>query len=125
MSEDEKTPDLFETVREVVRPVTWDEARAARDGGIAQSADHAEREVPDWGERAYAFLETFARATDRSFLAEEVVAAASSKIPPPPDLRAWGGIFQRASKRNLIERAGAAPAKTSRLGLKTLWRGVK
>jgi hypothetical protein len=110
--------------------MTWDrvslaEAAARRDTGIQRAADHAEREAPGWGEIAFAFLERFAAESAYPFLAEQVVEAAQGVVPPAPDGRAWGGIFQKASRRKVIRRVGYAPARTSNASCKPLWTGER
>ena len=110
--------------------MVWDrpslaEAVSAGERGMQRAADHAEREAPGWGELAFDFLERFAAETDGPFLAEEVVEAAAGIVPPAPDARAWGSVFQKASRRKVIRRVGYAPAATSHGSAKPLWSGER
>lgn len=99
-----------------------DFAARARDVGIARATDHAERIVPGWPALAYQFLQTFVRNQRKPFLGEDVIAAAEAYgLIAPPDRRAWGGIFQRASRSGLVVKIGYGPAKTRRLSSKPLW----
>jgi hypothetical protein len=110
--------------------LVWDrpslaEAVARRDDGIQRAVDHAEAEEPGWCDLAFGFLQAFAQEAAEPFLAEAVVEAAYGIVPPPPDGRAWGGIFQKASRRQVIRRVGYAPARTSNASAKPLWVGVR
>lgn len=94
-------------------------ARAARDAGIAQAAEHA---GPTWGDNALSFLTNYAQTAVGPFLSEDVVAAAERwQMAAPTDKRAWGSVFQTASKRGLIKRVGYGQARTSHLAAKPLW----
>ena len=55
------------------------------------------------------------------FLAEEVRNFATG-LDLPPDGRAWGVVFRSAAREGLIVKAGYAPAKSSNLSPKVLWR---
>lgn len=83
------------------------ELMGARDAAIAVAADHAEGVQPGWNGQAYILLATFARSANRPFMAEEVRRyALECGLGAPPDPRAWGGVFQKASRAGLIVQAG-------------------
>jgi len=77
----------------------FEAARRKRDEAIQRAIDHADVVSPRWGDKAWSFLVDHARA-NVSFTAEDVrmLAERSGEVPPPPDKRAWGGVFQRASR---------------------------
>jgi hypothetical protein len=90
--------------------------------GMVASTEHAERVITGWKDSALNFLMDYASKNEK-FLAEDVVAYAieTCGVDVPPDNRAWGGIFNAASRRNLIIGVGYAKAKTSNNSPKTLW----
>lgn len=96
-----------------------DFVRGRRDDGIQRAGEHA---GDVWRRRAHGYLlEYIATHGERSFLAEEVRDFAST-LEAPPDGRAWGVVFQNAARAKLIIKAGYAPAKSSNLSPKVLWR---
>jgi len=91
------------------------------------AADHADRTVPGWPERAFKILQDFVQARQRGYLftAEEVREYSwLRRLPEPPDRRAWGGILTRACRAGLIERFGYRQhrEKSRHRGVSTLWR---
>lgn len=98
-------------------------ARRARDEGIARAVDHADAVAPKWSDRAYDFLTAYLRANER-LTSEDVREAAQGIVPAPPSLRAWGGVFQRAARAGLIERAGYDTARDPKVHMNvvTVWR---
>ena len=104
-------------------PLDFETARRRRDSGITRATDHAEAETPGWNDIAFDFLEACAKVRAAPFLAEDVIEMAkAAHLPPPPDGRAWGGVFRRAARQGVIQKAGYAPAKTSNCSPKVLWR---
>ncbi len=89
-------------------------ARLARDAGMQQAMDHADRVIDDWSERAYSFLVDFVGANPaRAFMAEDVrVSAEGEGLPPPPDNRAWGGVVARAARSKIVKRLGYGAQKS-------------
>jgi hypothetical protein len=75
----------------------------ARADGMVAALDHAGEE---WKHAAYTFLCTYARrlAGNLPFTGEDVSDAhiAAGHLQPP-DLRAWGGLYQRARRERVIE----------------------
>ena len=97
-------------------------ARAAerRDAGIERSSSHAERVTPLWNEMAYTHLRVWLLTRDRGdFLAED--AFKEFQIAPP-DGRAYGAVMRKAAAAGIIHKIGYAPAKSSNLSVKVLWR---
>lgn len=88
--------------------------------GMVKAIEHAERETPGWKDWATEFLVDFSKSHS-IFLAEDVVTASVAAVPPPPDNRAWGGVFNSASRKGLIVNAGFARAKSSNNSFKALW----
>lgn len=94
------------------------EARAARDAGIQQAADHAEQVHPSWGEHAYEVLRQFVeiqrRAGGRQFTSEGVRSSILAlQLKEPPHRRAWGAVFQRAARNGLIVKVGIVESKAA------------
>ena len=79
--------------------------RELRDEGIRTSVEHAEDTIDDWKATAYAFLVSYCRDNDE-FLAEDVRTASLGLVEEPPSNRAWGAIFVKARKNNLITKIG-------------------
>lgn len=107
--------------------LTIEDAMARRDEGISRAADHAERMSEGWKRRARGYLLEFLATRSHSglFLAEVVRAFAEERgMDAPPDGRAWGGVFQSAAREMLIVKVGYAPAKSSNLSPKVLWKAA-
>lgn len=100
-------------------------ARTARDVGMQQAQDHADRVIDDWSERAYGFLVDYSAANPgRAFMGEDVrAAAASAGFPEPPDSRAWGPVVSRAFKAKIIKRIGYGPKRgpSSHCAPQSIW----
>lgn len=74
--------------------------------GMQRAADAADRLHADWTESAYRFLKDFAR-THAKFIGEDVSDAhIAAGLPQPGDLRAWGGLYQKAQKSGIIAHVG-------------------
>jgi len=79
--------------------------RDLRDAGISQAAQHAEKHVTGWRERAMAFCKDYARRHG-NFSCEDMRQAARGIVPEPPHLRAWGSVMVEAAKQGIIYQAG-------------------
>ena len=97
-----------------------------RDIGIHRAVEKADRDDSGWSWRAYYALLKYATTHDNKFLAEDVREWAEhhGHIDPPENARAWGAVMQRGVRRKIIEKVGYAPAKSSNLSPKVLWRRV-
>jgi len=84
-----------------------DMARAKRDDGMGRALDHAERDVPTWGEQALAYLRCYAETHDR-FPAWFVTHAAelTGAVPTPPTLKSWGAILAKAARDGWLKNDG-------------------
>ena len=106
------------------------DARAARDAGIRQAAEHAEEVNPDWNELADEALRVFAaskRASGEAFTSEDVrKSIAAAFVPQPPHLRAWGSVFKRAAHAGLIVKAGVTNSAAAHCHLSYVaqWKAV-
>ena len=100
-------------------------AVAARDRGMTQAAEHAERAHDCWGETAMAFLERFAE-THATFISEDVSDAtrADGTFPQPPTDRAWGAIYVRAARLGLIEKVGIGRSRRRHASICPKWRSL-
>lgn len=99
--------------------------------GMKQALDHAERDAPGWGSRAYTALCAYMVAhRGQDFIAPAVRAWAETeyKLDPPPSTRSWGSVFRSASKRKLIEHSPARVLNygdaTTHTHPCTVWRAV-
>lgn len=102
-------------------------AQARRDDGIARAGEHAGKR---WQRQALGYLLEFL-TTPRSaepFLVEVVREFAEGRgCDAPPDGRAWGIVAREAGREKpdrpaIILKDGYAPAKSSNLSAKVLWR---
>lgn len=86
--------------------IDFNAARQRANVGMQRAADAADRLHSDWSESAFLFLKDYAR-THQTFIGEDVSDAhISAGLPQPRDLRAWGGLYQRAQKAGIIVHAG-------------------
>lgn len=104
-----------------------DDARAARDAGIQQAVDHADAVTPKWSDTAYDFLVGYAYGAE-GFTSEDVREAAykSGAVDNPPSERAWGGVFMRAARKGVVQRAGYDTARDPKVhcNVVTRWRSL-
>lgn len=95
---------------------TIEAARDARDNAIESVSGNA---GATWNEMAYAALVVFVK-TNGPFMAEDV-RLTCTHVPTPHDNRAWGGVFNRAVRANVIKRVGYAQSKTGHCRPMPLW----
>ena len=108
----------------IVPPTREERARTARDRGMARSSDHADRESHNWQTRAVGYVRLYATVYDK-FLCEDVRETAEADgFDLPPCKTAWGSVMRQAAREGIIWADGYAPAASSRLGPKTLWRSL-
>jgi hypothetical protein len=89
-------------------------ARTRRERGIVSSILHADDDAPGWADRAYAYLIRYAATQARAFTIEDFrLWALDHGLDEPPELRAFGGITQRAIRNGVIARVGFAPTAAS------------
>ena len=75
--------------------------------GIIQAVDHADEEYEGWADRAFDLLCRYARIRKQPFCSDELRMWATERgLPEPPHRRAWGGVFLKASRRDVIMAAG-------------------
>jgi hypothetical protein len=93
-----------------------EQGRQLRDEGIKKAEDHANSVHPNWSEKAYEFLKRYLKNMGGvEFQAEDVRSfAALVNFPLPDNARAWGGVFNRAIKENLIKKVGIGPVKNKK-----------
>lgn len=72
----------------------------ARAEGMRAALEHAGEE---WKSQAYTWLCQYARTHTGPFIGEDVSDAhIAAGMPQPNDLRAWGGLYQRAQRERVI-----------------------
>ena len=99
-------------------------ARRQAEEGMQIALEHAERKVNQWGDLAYVFLESFCRKTS-SFISEDVSAASKAYgMAQPPTDRAWGSVYRRAIKANLIVMDGTGYSNRRHRSLCPRWRSL-
>lgn len=99
----------------------WADAVAEREAGMKLAAEHAEESCRGWNDRAYAFLVDYARHHD-GFISEDVSdAAILAGEPQPPTLRAWGQIYRRAAKNDVIIQVGTGRSRRRHASLCPRW----
>lgn len=102
----------------------WANALAEREAGMKLAADHAEDLNLGWNDRAYAFLLKFARSHE-SFISEDVSdAAIEAGEPQPPTLRAWGQVYRRAIKADVIIQGGAGRSRRRHASICPRWTSL-
>lgn len=96
-------------------------ALAEREAGMKLAADHAEENCRGWGDRAYAFLVEFAKKYD-SFISEDVSdASKAADFPQPTTDRAWGQVYRRAIKNDIIIQVGTGRSRRRHSSLCPRW----
>lgn len=98
-------------------------AMARRDSGIDRVAASANSAIDGWTDIALEKVVSYAQGHE-SFLMEDVRAALTEDFPGPPDARAWGSVTRRAIKEGLIIKDGYAPARSSNLSPKPVWKSL-
>jgi hypothetical protein len=96
-------------------------ARALADAGMTAALDHADDVEHQWAATAFMWIAKYARE-HATFVAEECIAAAVEWGLANPVPKAWGGVFQRARKAEIIKRIGFAPSKNRHLSPTVLWQ---
>jgi hypothetical protein len=107
--------------------ITRQTAEAKRDTGMALAEDKANRDAPFWSDRALLAVEKYCLAhPGQKFLGEDVREWAEAKrmVSVPENEKAWGSVFRRAANLKIIRKIGYAPARSSNLSPKCLWRAA-
>src|SRR5687767_11528553 len=97
------------------------EAAAARDSGMLRAAKHAEATHCGWNDRAYAFLEAYARQ-HKEFISEDV-SDESKRLgfPQPPTDRAWGSVYRKAVRESIIIQIGTGRSRRRHASICPRW----
>jgi hypothetical protein len=75
-----------------------------------------------WADKAYAFLLDFSKKHD-DYMAEDVRQASTGYLPEPSSTRAWGGVFAKAARNNIIKRIGYRRVKNPNANCNaSVWR---
>lgn len=96
-------------------------AEAQRDVGMLRAARHAEEVHLHWNDQAYQFLVAFAQR-NKEFISEDV-SDASKKVgfPQPPTDRAWGSIYRKACKNDVIIQVGSGRSRRRHASICPRW----
>ena len=101
-----------------------DFAREKSHRAAARAAKNADREYPNWSDRAVELVGHYARIIDRPFLMEEARKhAILAGLSEPSEPRAWGGVTNRCVREGVIVFTGHyRPAISSNGTAKKEWR---
>ncbi len=101
------------------------DARVAREHGMQQALDHAERKVDNWGDVAMAFLHGYALSHDR-FAGWMVTREAelTKAVQTPPTGKAWGSIFTKAARIGIIKKDGYAQDPNRHANPCPVWKSM-
>lgn len=96
-------------------------AEAQRELGMLRAARHAEEVHLHWNDQAYDFLVEFAKR-NAEFISEDV-SDASKKVdfPQPPTDRAWGSIYRKACKNDVIIQVGTGRSRRRHASICPRW----
>lgn len=84
-----------------------DFARAQANEGMARALEHAESDVPQWGETALQWLRRYAESHQEFpgwFVTDS--AALDPTFPTPADGRAWGAVWTKAQRLGIVRDSG-------------------
>lgn len=115
--------DLFSQLGEICKP-TGAELKIL---GIEAAADHADKEIEQWGTKAYNYFVDYIKMVDM-FKTEDVrVYAEQSGLPEPPTKRAWGAVVLRVARAGLISKNGHTTVNNPKAhhAFVALWKVVK
>jgi hypothetical protein len=97
---------------------------------INRASTTASNAIPGWNQQAYNMLQQYIVTVPGLFCADMVREWATQQgLPEPPSRLAWGGVFLKASRSNLIERAGVMNyhypnSNRTHTQTNTFWRAV-
>jgi hypothetical protein len=89
-------------------------SRQAKEAGIKRAVDHADREIPSWSDKAYAFMVSYLSKlpAGTKFMVEDIRALSTEMgLEQPPSASAYGGIIQRLKHDGLIRHVGYTQVK--------------
>lgn len=96
-------------------------AEAQRDIGMLRAARHAENVHPHWNDQAYDFLVAFAKRS-KEFISEDVSGASKEAgFPQPPTDRAWGSIYRKAVRNDVIIQVGSGRSRRRHASICPKW----
>lgn len=97
------------------------DALKAREAGMRIAADNAEVHHLGWNEQAYDFLCDYAKG-HQSFISEDVSdASKEAGFPQPPTDRAWGSVYRRAIKNDVIIHVGSGRSRRRHASICPRW----
>jgi hypothetical protein len=99
-------------------------AEAQRDAGMLQAAEHADESFHNWTDRAYCFLVAYA-TTHRDFISEDVSDASKEvDFPQPPTDRAWGSVYRKAARNDVILQTGSGRSRRRHASICPRWSSL-
>lgn len=97
------------------------QARAERNEGMRRAVEHADRTDANWSSQAYDFLVEFAKVNEQ-FISEDVSDASKEMgLPQPPTDRAWGSVYLKASKNEIISQVGIGRSRRRHASICPMW----
>ena len=99
----------------------FEHAAAERDIGMQRAARHAEAVHMHWNDQAYDFLVGFARS-HKEFISEDVSdASKKADFPQPPTDRAWGSVYRKALRNDIIIQVGTGRSRRRHASICPRW----
>lgn len=105
------------------------EGEELKQQGLLRAIKHADKESPQWSQRAFNVAVEYVKNELRSgqqFKSEDIRIWAYrwDKIHRPPNERAWGAVCVSMAKQGLIEKIGLASVTNPKAhgAIATLWR---
>jgi hypothetical protein len=97
------------------------QARAERNEGMRRAVEHADRTDENWSGKAYDFLVEFAKVNEQ-FISEDVSDASKEMgLPQPPTDRAWGTVYRKAAKNEVITQVGTGRSRRRHASICPMW----
>lgn len=99
----------------------------ARNIGINQAYDHANKVEPSWGDKAYLYLKKYISLSSNEFMTEDIRKSSEGILNEPPSKRAWGAVIVRAKREGIIEHNGyrSVSNKKAHATPASVWKPVR
>ncbi len=117
------TPSEHDAVRQLTQGLFFD-PKVLADLGMKRAAQSAERMNPGWTDEAFEFLKKYARSHEL-FISEDVSDMSREEgMRQPSTDRAWGSIYTRAQKENIIIQDGSGRSRRRHNSICPRWRSL-
>lgn len=94
--------------------------------GMNRASSHADSNIPGWSQAAFELLVEYLKLHPTStFISPQLRRWASERgFPEPPTAWAWGSVFNKASRHQLIKRVGYVQYGDSTMHLQSVSQWV-